>query len=163
MNRVRALLFRAYRSLPTVVRVRLVRTFTPSFWVGAMCMVQRPDGSILLVRHSYRKGWGLPGGLLKRNEHPVDAAARETREEVGLDLDLDGTARVVVDAPSRRVDIIYSVKLGDDAAGEEAAPRSPEILEVRWFGLDSLPRLQKETKSALAELDRRQGRATSPS
>ena len=45
------------------------------------------DGDeLLLVRHSYRPGYALPGGRVKRGEGPGQAACRELREEVGLDL-----------------------------------------------------------------------------
>ncbi len=42
-------------------------------------------GRILLVRHSYRRGYGLPGGAMKPGETPEAAAARELREEVGIE------------------------------------------------------------------------------
>lgn len=41
-------------------------------------------GRLLLVRHSYRAGYGLPGGRIGRRESPAAAAARELREEVGI-------------------------------------------------------------------------------
>jgi 8-oxo-dGTP pyrophosphatase MutT (NUDIX family) len=42
-------------------------------------------GRVLLVRQSYRRGLGLPAGGLRRGERPERAAARELREEVGID------------------------------------------------------------------------------
>ncbi len=42
------------------------------------------DGRLLLVRHSYRAGYALPGGRIGRRESPEAAAARELREEVGI-------------------------------------------------------------------------------
>lgn len=44
------------------------------------------DGRLLCVRESYRHGLGLPGGGLNDGEKPAEAARRELREEVGLDL-----------------------------------------------------------------------------
>ena len=41
---------------------------------------------ILLIKNSYRKCWGLPGGSCHRDEHPQVTAARELREEVGIDV-----------------------------------------------------------------------------
>ena len=41
-------------------------------------------GRILLVRHSYRRGYGLPCGAMKPGESPAAAAARELQEEVGI-------------------------------------------------------------------------------
>jgi ADP-ribose pyrophosphatase YjhB (NUDIX family) len=50
---------------------------------GVCAFVER-DGNILLVRHSYARGWSLPGGGVKRGEPPVQAVLRELKEEVGL-------------------------------------------------------------------------------
>lgn len=46
-------------------------------------------GRLLVVRNSYRETWGPPGGLRRRRADARDEAARELREEVGLDLPLD--------------------------------------------------------------------------
>ncbi len=45
------------------------------------------DGRVLLVRNSYRRARGLPGGRLRRGEPLAQAAARELREEVAIVLD----------------------------------------------------------------------------
>jgi len=44
-------------------------------------------GRLLVVRHSYRPGTELPGGALRRGEPPRLGAARELREEVGIEVD----------------------------------------------------------------------------
>ncbi|MBV9522338.1 MAG: NUDIX domain-containing protein [Alphaproteobacteria bacterium] len=43
-------------------------------------------GELLLVRSSYRRLWTLPGGGVGPAESARDAALRELREEIGLDL-----------------------------------------------------------------------------
>jgi 8-oxo-dGTP diphosphatase len=40
--------------------------------------------ALLLVRSSYRVGWHLPGGGVRRGEMPEAAARRELAEELGL-------------------------------------------------------------------------------
>jgi 8-oxo-dGTP diphosphatase len=40
--------------------------------------------ALLLVRSSYRSGWHLPGGGVRRGEAPEAAARRELAEEIGL-------------------------------------------------------------------------------
>ena len=43
-------------------------------------------GQILVVRHSYIAGYGLPGGRFKRGEDPRQAARRELAEELGISV-----------------------------------------------------------------------------
>ena len=40
--------------------------------------------ALLLVHQSYRIGWHLPGGGVRRGEMPEAAARRELAEEIGL-------------------------------------------------------------------------------
>ena len=40
------------------------------------------DTDLMLVRHSYRAGWHLPGGGVRRGEAPDEAARRELAEEI---------------------------------------------------------------------------------
>ena len=56
----------------------MVRRITPSFTVGAACIIERDDGAVLLVRQVYRRGWGMPGGLARRKE--PDAATPTSPE-----------------------------------------------------------------------------------
>ena len=143
-----------YKRLPTALRRMVVRRVAPSFTVGAMCVIERADGRVLLIRHLYRQRWGVPGGLLERRETPPDAARREVREEVGINVELVGEPVVNVDAEPRRVDIVFRARPVDDADADEVRPRSVEILEARWFAPDELPELQFETSLALKALER---------
>lgn len=56
--------------------------------LGAAVAVRWKD-RILVVRHSYRPGWSLPGGRVKRGEAADHAARRELEEEVGIDAPRD--------------------------------------------------------------------------
>lgn len=71
-------------------------------------------GEILLVKCSYRKGWSIPGGLVKRGETWAQAAVRETFEEVGLHLveeDLVFKAEVPGDLSPRDWSHLFEIKL----------------------------------------------------
>lgn len=76
---------------------RLVRALLPAAYnvslLWARLSGRRPmgaavavwhGGKVLIVRHSYRDGYGLPGGTIMRNEAPAAAAARELAEETGI-------------------------------------------------------------------------------
>jgi len=45
------------------------------------------DGRVLLVEPTYKDEWEIPGGGVELDESPRAAAAREVREELGLDVE----------------------------------------------------------------------------
>lgn len=145
---------KVFGALPRRVRRALVRLGSPKFTVGAICIVQREDDSVLLVRHSYYRSWGTPGGLAKRHERPELAAVRETLEEVGLRVELVGEPVVVVEPVPHRVDIVFLARPADGENPDRARPTSPEIEAVQWFPLEEFPKLQPETVTALRALER---------
>lgn len=54
--------------------------------VAADVIVRDEDDRLLLVNPNYKPDWDLPGGMAEANEPPIDAAARELREELGLSI-----------------------------------------------------------------------------
>lgn len=148
------LLLRVYRRLPVLGRRWVVRTIAPSYTVGSMVVIERDDGRILFVRQTYRRKWGVPGGLLRRREHAADAAVREVHEEVGLAVELVGPPGVVIDPVPQRVDVVFRARPLPGADLDTLRPRSAEISDVAWFSPTELPELQFETSGALVELAR---------
>jgi 8-oxo-dGTP pyrophosphatase MutT (NUDIX family) len=115
-----------------------------------MILVQ--DGKVLLVRHTYMAGWHFPGGSMKRGETPLEAAAREAREEAGAAL-LE---------PPALVGIFSSFNGGksDHVATYicrkfrlERATDRWEIAECKLFALDALPpQLGDKSRKLLRDL-----------
>jgi len=116
-----------------------------SIGVCALILRRKPDGDgreVLLVRHSYRPGWCLPGGGLKRGETPIAGLARELREEVGLTLTQPPRLLHVylqpwygmIDYP-----ILFEVDGDRGLAGAAQLSGGLEILEIGWFAHDALP------------------------
>lgn len=73
----RAAYFVAHRMLRAYWFVR-----RPATW-GSLIAVWH-GGELLLVKNSYRKQYTLPGGYIRKEETPVQAASRELGEEVGI-------------------------------------------------------------------------------
>ena len=155
MGRAHRAALQLYRRLPVKARRRVVRTIAPAYTVGSICVIEREDGDVLLVRLSYRNSWGLPGGLLKRGETPQQAARREVKEESTLAVDLIGDPAVVVDAVAQRVDVVFRARPAPGVDPDSAVAASPEIVEVAWFPSDALPDLQHEASGAMVALARR--------
>ncbi len=129
--------------------------------VGVGAIVVKGDGdetSVLLVKRAnppFRGMWSLPGGHLEPGEPVLEAAARELKEETGIEaeplgvahihelLASDGSYYVIIDVLMRYVSgkprassdaleaRFYSLK---EALALELTPGSREIIE-------SLPRL----------------------
>jgi ADP-ribose pyrophosphatase YjhB (NUDIX family) len=53
--------------------------------LGVLGLVVDEAGRVLLVEHTYRHGWYLPGGGVRRKEPLDNAVRRELREEVGIE------------------------------------------------------------------------------
>jgi 8-oxo-dGTP diphosphatase len=152
-NDAKTHVYALFGRLPGWLRTFVIRRMSPNFCVGAMCVVRRQDGAVLLLRNSYRPGWGLPGGMLRRGEEAIDAVTREVREEVGVQVDIDATPRVVVDAAARRIDVVFTAHLSDASDADRVSAASPEVSEVAWFQPGLLPSpLHDEARDLLNEL-----------
>lgn len=57
---------------------------------AATALLRDEEGRILLVKPTYRQGWGLPGGVIEQGESPLAACRRECREELGFVPALSG-------------------------------------------------------------------------
>lgn len=65
---------------------------------------------VLVVRHSYRPGYSLPGGMLNRDEDPKEGACREIFEEVGVTIRPDELTLVGKDRAGLHDDYIYEYR-----------------------------------------------------
>jgi ADP-ribose pyrophosphatase YjhB (NUDIX family) len=95
-------------------------------------------GRVLLLRRGNepRIGtWTFPGGYVDLGETPIQAAVRETVEEVAMRVAVDGLLGVYADAdsPSAAV-VVYLAR-----PGSEAPSLSSEATEVRYFEVDEIP------------------------
>lgn len=125
-----------------------VRAVVPRQRVGVALVAFNDEEEIFLLRHVFHTAasWGLPGGWLGRDEPPAHGAARELREETGLDAFVGPAVYVSHEQHPPHIALAY---LGWIVPG--AMRLNTEILEGRWFPLDRLPRpLWPFTERAIA-------------
>jgi len=117
-------------------------------------------GRVLLVRDAEHGQWALLGGGVDPGESPQEAALRESKEEIGVDVELGD---IVCALGGREYEVEYAN--GDRSAyvtvvfdgritGGELVPDGVEVLEARWFAAADLPSadLHFFARSALREL-----------
>ncbi|GAB4038449.1 MAG: NUDIX hydrolase [Rubrivivax sp.] len=116
---------------------------------------------VLLCRRAIepRRGlWTLPAGFLELGESTADGALRETDEEAGARVELEGLFTVLNVVRVGQVHLFYRARM----LGTELAP-GPETLEAQLFREDEIPwdqiafRTVRETLQHFFD-DRRRGR-----
>jgi len=94
------------------------------------------NGRIWLLRRAFDPGagrWTFPGGFVDLGESVEDAARRETREEMEIEIELDGLVGVYSRHDERVVLVVFAARaLGVPCTTEEAT-------EVRAYLPDELP------------------------
>jgi ADP-ribose pyrophosphatase YjhB (NUDIX family) len=96
---------------------------------GAHVLVVDDDGHVLVVRTTYLgPGWLLPGGRVERRETLEAGAARETREETGLEVAV-GRLRLLDTRRSQGVSFVFDGAV----TGGSLDPQFGEIAEVGWL------------------------------
>lgn len=114
--------------------------------VSAAVYIVDDEGRLLLLKQAAKEKvdrWGPPGGGMHPHESPVDTAERETREEIGVDIDL--------------IDLIgiYTVDRGNEATGlgfvfrgrilsDKIKLGEGEIADYRFFTIDEIKMLFEE-------------------
>ncbi len=101
------------------------------------------QGDRLLVVHEAKHGqlWWLPAGAVEPGETFEEAALRETLEEAGLRVRLDGLVRIersIVDGGARERVIFTATPLDASPPKSVADEHS---LEARWCTMEELERL----------------------
>lgn len=116
------------------------RTPIPT-WFFAVVVVRKGDRFLLVHERKHGQRWYLPAGRVEPGETFFDAAVRETLEETGVPVRLDGVLRVEhTPSPdgSMRVRILFTAVPIDDRP-PRAVP-DEESLGAAWVTLDELDR-----------------------
>jgi 8-oxo-dGTP diphosphatase len=110
--------------------------------VGVAIIITRND-KVLLMKRKGVDGlgtWSTPGGHLEYGETPEQCAAREAKEEVGLDVtDIHFRALTndVFESSGRHYITLWMH--GENKSGEPGIAAEHEVAEIGWFAWDALP------------------------
>lgn len=106
----------------------------------AVTVVIERDGRVLLgKRAEWTRSpgkWSFPAGFVERGEVVEEAAIRETREEVGLAIEVGPLLGVLSEAGEPVVLLVYPAT---SVIGEPVA--DDDLTEIGWFPPDNLPEL----------------------
>jgi 8-oxo-dGTP pyrophosphatase MutT (NUDIX family) len=104
-----------------------------------------------LNRHASQ--WALPGGRLDPGESPIDAALRETDEEIGVRLDGSAVLGLLDDYATRSGYVITPVVVWGGPS-VEMVPDPGEVLAAYRIGLHELTRPDSPRFVSIPESDR---------
>ena len=110
--------------------------------VGVAIIITRDD-QLLLIKRKGTRGpgtWSTPGGHLDFGETPEQCAAREAKEEVGLDVTdirFRAVTNDVFDQQGKHYITIWMD--GKSTSGQPYIAAEKEVAEIGWFAWNSLP------------------------
>lgn len=116
-------------------------------WYGnpkptASFVLERADGAILLARRAFepQQGlWDLPGGFVDDAEDASDAARREAREELGIEIQLGPIIGVFGDVYGPDGESTCNIFWRATMSVDDTLTPASDVSEARWFHRDQLP------------------------
>lgn len=142
MSKLKAFLARLWRGLglSTNLQLFVMRRTQDEFLVGVTGIFFDHKDRVLLFKHTYRNtSWSLPGGYIKKGEHPKEAIEREVKEESGLIVSADERLKIRTDRDHARLDITY---IGLFVGG--VFTPSHEVSKYKLFAFDKLPKISTD-------------------
>jgi len=112
---------------------------------GVRTLIFDAEGRLLLERQTLFASWALPHGCVDVGESALDAAIRETEEEVGVRIRRADLFGIYTDPKYEVVypngDQVQTFTIAFLAREWEGTPRpdGEEVAEVAFFPLDALP------------------------
>ena len=101
---------------------------------GAFAVIFDEQRRVLLCHRRDMDAWNLPGGGIEDGETPWDAAIREVREEVGLEVEVARLAGVYWKPETRELVYNFECRIVSGTPG-----LSDEADEVGYFALADFP------------------------
>lgn len=122
-----------------------------------ICLRESTNGTeVLLERRADNGLWATIGGIVDPGEHPAEAARREAKEEVGVDVEV---GRMLWCTVGERFtypngDIVQYVDHGfaGRVVGGHPHVADSESVDVGWFPVDALPEPRTDKLQRVVEI-----------
>ncbi|QJQ08718.1 NUDIX domain-containing protein [Pseudomonas putida] len=120
--------------------------------LGVKAVIFNNKQQVLLIQHTYRVGWHLPGGGIIAGETPRGAVCREVLEETGLTISNPLLTSVLLNKWRYQHDYVLLYKVTDFLGFPEIQDHH-EIENIGWFNLNRLPDgITSSTRSRISEI-----------
>ena len=120
--------------------------------LGVKAVIFNNKQQVLLIQHTYRVGWHLPGGGLIAGETPRAAVCREVLEETGLKIFNPLLVSALLNKWRHQHDYVLLYKV-TDFLGAPKIQDHHEIANIGWFNLSRLPdEVTSNTRSRISEI-----------
>ncbi|MDD5090925.1 MAG: NUDIX hydrolase [Candidatus Wallbacteria bacterium] len=123
----------------------------PAKRMGSGALFFDQDGRFLVLKTTYKSTWEIPGGVVEKDESPLQACVREVREETGLEIDAQNLALLCLEYATgnavRTESLMFIFDGGTfSAAGIDAIrPDGSEIVESMFVTLEQAQSLLSPT------------------
>ncbi len=120
--------------------------------VGVRVLIEN-EGKVLLIKHTYRKGYYFPGGGVRRGEEFSQACIREVFEETGLVIDKMQLVSVYRNFLENKNNCVLIYRAGKVINPHELKSDGIEVAEAIWVDPTNPPKeASYYTKQALDSL-----------
>ena len=130
--------------------------------IASGALLFNEHNKFLLVQPSYKPDWEIPGGIVEKNESPLDACEREILEEIGLTLKVNSLLSVVYtpkeNQHSDKIQFIFDGGILSESEIAKMKPDGKEIISFKFVKMEEAKnllgsRIIPRIKLALANRD----------
>ena len=112
-------------------------------WFFALVVVRKDDKFLLVHERKHEQKWYLPAGRIEPREDFIKAAQRETLEETGVSVKIEGILKIqhtpMFDGSARVLFIVIASPEDDTPPKSEP---DEESLEAAWMTLEEMKNIE---------------------